>query len=57
VLLFCSDGLHGEISDEQAAAILARETDAVAATDALVALVLEQAARDNVTALVVRHQA
>ena len=57
VLMFCSDGLHGEITDEQVAAILTRETDVAAAADALVAAVLEQPAKDNVTALVVRYQA
>jgi PPM family protein phosphatase len=56
VLLFCSDGLHGEITDEQVAQILSSTTDVVAATDALVAAVLEQPARDNVTALVLRYQ-
>ena len=57
VILFCSDGLHGEITDAQVAEVLGREPDVVAAADALVALVLEQPARDNVTALVVRYQA
>lgn len=57
VLMFCSDGLHGEITDEQVRDILVAETDVVAAADKLVAAVLEQAARDNVTALVVRYQA
>jgi protein phosphatase len=56
VLMFCSDGLHGEISDETVASILAAESDVVAATDRLVAAVLEQPAKDNVTALVARYQ-
>ena len=56
-LLFCTDGLHGEISDEQAAALLSRHPDAEAAAEALVAAVLKQRARDNVTALVVRYRA
>jgi serine/threonine protein phosphatase PrpC len=56
-LLFCTDGLHGEITEEQIVEILARESDVVGAADALVAAVLEQPARDNVTALVVRYQA
>ena len=57
MILFCSDGLHGEITDDQAAAILSRHPAATAAADSLVAAVLEQRARDNVTALVVRYQA
>lgn len=56
VLLFCSDGLHGEITDEQITAILMNNGEAVAAADALVAAVLEQRAGDNITALVVRYQ-
>lgn len=55
MLLFCSDGLHGEISDDEVAGILAREQNATTSADALVAAVLERAARDNVTALVVRY--
>lgn len=57
VLMLCSDGLHGEITDDQVREILSAETEVVAAADRLIAAVLEQAARDNVTALVVRYQA
>jgi serine/threonine protein phosphatase PrpC len=57
VLMLCSDGLHGEISDERVREILLAEADPSAAADKLVAAVLEQPARDNVTALVVRYQA
>jgi serine/threonine protein phosphatase PrpC len=57
VLMLCSDGLHGEITDEQVREILLAEADASAAADKLVAAVLEQPARDNVTALVVRYHA
>jgi len=57
VLMFCSDGLHGEITDEQITSILVRETDVVTAADALIAAVLETRASDNVTALVIRYQA
>jgi protein phosphatase len=56
MLLFCSDGLHGEISDEQVTGILASEPDPAGAAEKLLAAVLEQKARDNVTALVVRYQ-
>lgn len=56
-LLFCTDGLHGEITEARIIEILARESDIVKATEGLVAAVLEQPARDNVTALVVRYQA
>lgn len=56
VLLFCSDGLHGEITNEQVAAILAADADPTTSAEKLLAAVLEQKARDNVTALVVRYQ-
>lgn len=57
VLLFCSDGLHGEMTDERIAGILAAGTDVTATADTLLAAVLEGRAGDNVTALVVRYQA
>jgi len=57
ILLFCSDGLHGELSDEQIAEVLATSPDPEAAATRLVAAVLEGRAPDNVTALVVRQRA
>jgi len=57
VLLFCSDGLHGEIGDERIAGILAGGGDAKATAEALLAAVLEGRAGDNVTALVVQYHA
>jgi protein phosphatase len=56
VLMFCTDGLHGEISDEDMKQIFTREQDATTAAEALVAAVLERPARDNVTAVVVRYE-
>jgi serine/threonine protein phosphatase PrpC len=56
-LLFCSDGVHTELSDAEIAGILAARPDVSAAADTLLATILERPARDNVTALVVRYQA
>lgn len=56
LLLFCSDGLHGEIEDERMASILKEQPEPAAAAQALVDAVLDGRAGDNVTALVVRYQ-
>jgi protein phosphatase len=57
VILLCSDGLHGVLDQNALGAILKTETDVQAASRALVAAALENGARDNVTALVVRYEA
>jgi serine/threonine protein phosphatase Stp1 len=51
LFLLCSDGLHGLISDDQIAAILAH--DGVLACDALVAECLARGAPDNITVTLV----
>ena len=52
-MLVCSDGLNGELSDEQIADILAAEADPQAAVDELIQAALRSGGRDNVTAIVV----
>ncbi len=52
-ILVCSDGLNGELDDEQIAGILAAETDPQAAVDELIRAALRSGGRDNVTCIVV----
>lgn len=51
-ILVCSDGLNGELSDEQISGILAAEADPQAAVDELIQAALRSGGRDNVTAIV-----
>ncbi|MFL5335911.1 MAG: PP2C family protein-serine/threonine phosphatase [Geminicoccaceae bacterium] len=53
--LLCSDGLTGELTDEEIAGLLAGPT-ADAAAERLLELTLTRAARDNVTLIVVEPQ-
>lgn len=53
--VICSDGLHGEVPDEQIAEVLRTEAGAQAAADALVARAVAAGGRDNVTVVVVDH--
>jgi protein phosphatase len=52
VLLLCTDGLSGAVTDIEIAAIL-QETPVAAAADRLIARALALGARDNVSAVVV----
>jgi PPM family protein phosphatase len=52
-ILVCSDGLNGELDDEQIAGILAAEADPQAAVDELIQAALRCGGRDNVTCIVV----
>jgi protein phosphatase len=52
--LLCSDGLTGEVGDDDIAAILGASTDAQTAARALVDAALAAGGRDNVTAIVIR---
>jgi protein phosphatase len=52
-MLVCSDGLNGELDDEQIAGILAAEPDPQAAVDELIQAALRCGGRDNVTCIVV----
>jgi PPM family protein phosphatase len=51
-LMLCSDGLSGEVTDEQILAIMLATPGAQAASDALVAEALANGGRDNVTVVV-----
>jgi protein phosphatase len=53
-LLLCSDGLHGELSDDEIAIVLSSDTGTSQLAERLVAAVLARPARDNVTAVVIR---
>ncbi len=55
-LLLCSDGLHGELSTGEIAAVLGSDTGPPQMAERLVQAVLQRAARDNVTAVVVRRE-
>lgn len=50
--LVCSDGLNGELEDEEIHDILAAATDPVLAAEALVEAAIRAGGRDNVTAIV-----
>jgi protein phosphatase len=52
-LLLCSDGLNGEVTDDNIAAILAETTDAQTRVDCLIAAALEAGGKDNVTVIVI----
>lgn len=53
-LLFCSDGLHGMLEDEQLFAILSKEEDPQAACKALIDAANEAGGKDNISAVCVR---
>ena len=52
-MLVCSDGLNGELDDEQITRILVSEPDPQAAVDELIQAALRSGGRDNVTCIVV----
>ncbi|MFO0760677.1 MAG: protein phosphatase 2C domain-containing protein [Byssovorax sp.] len=54
VLLLCSDGLHGPVTDAEIEAVLARETSPSAACEALIARALHAGGPDNVSCIVAR---
>ena len=57
LLLLCSDGLHGVLSNEVLQDTLATAADVEGAAQTLVDRALDAGSRDNVTALVVRYEA
>lgn len=57
VVLLCSDGLHGVVDDALIASILSTHYDPDAACDALVAAANEAGGPDNITVVVLRHDA
>jgi len=56
LILLCTDGLHGGMSDDQMAAILQAEPDLQRAADTLVQTAVTQDGRDNVTVMLARYQ-
>lgn len=56
VLLLCSDGLTGPVSDNEIRRILGSTTDLEEATTALVDAALERGAPDNVTVVLIRFE-
>lgn len=54
-LLLCSDGLTGELSDQEIAAILSESTDNQTKVDRLIEAALAAGGNDNVTVLVISH--
>ena len=52
--LLCSDGLVGELTDDQIAAVLAETGDPATAAERLVTTAVEAGGRDNVTVIVVQ---
>ncbi len=53
-LLLCTDGLWGEVTDEDILRVCATEVDAKAAGDRLVQMANEHGGKDNITAVVVK---
>ena len=51
-LLCCSDGLHGEVTDEQLQAVLAQELSPKAALDTLLEEAIAHGGRDNITGVI-----
>lgn len=54
VVLVCSDGLHGPVTDEEIAELLRKSTDAKHACQMLIARALERDGPDNVTTIVAK---
>jgi len=55
VILMCTDGLHGGVSDEQMTAILKEHPDLQQAADILVQTAVRQDGRDNITVMLARY--
>jgi serine/threonine protein phosphatase PrpC len=57
LILFCSDGLHGPVPNEQIASILRQEPGLAASTQALISAALTAGGPDNVTVILARYEA
>jgi len=58
MILMCTDGVHGGVTDEQMAAILLqRDTDLQRAADTVVETAVQQYGRDNATVILARYSA
>lgn len=55
LLLLCTDGLHGKLTDQELAAILATGEEPQSLAHKLVAAALSRGGEDNITALVIKN--
>jgi serine/threonine protein phosphatase PrpC len=55
MILMCTDGLHGGVSDDQMVAILKAQPDLQQAADTLVETAVAQDGRDNITVMLARY--
>jgi protein phosphatase len=55
-ILLCSDGLHGELRDEEIAALLGAALSPAEAAQQLIAAALAHGGHDNVSAVIVRYE-
>jgi protein phosphatase len=54
-ILFCSDGLHGVIADDEIAGVLKTEPDLERAAETLVEMAVQRDGSDNVTVALARY--
>jgi serine/threonine protein phosphatase PrpC len=54
--MFCTDGLHGAISDNDVAAVLKAESDLDPAAAQLVDMAVQRDGEDNVTVTLARYR-
>jgi serine/threonine protein phosphatase PrpC len=57
LMLLCTDGLHGGLSDEKMTAIIHANSDLQRAADALVQTAVTEDGRDNITVMLARYSA
>ena len=55
-MIFCTDGLHGSVSDDAMLGILKGEPDLQKAATALIRAALDDGGRDNVTVVLARSR-
>jgi protein phosphatase len=55
ILLLCSDGMHGSVSDDAMRAVLDAEADLQKAADTLVNMALDGGSRDNISVVIARY--
>lgn len=55
VVMLCSDGLHGSVSDEQIIEILSQQSELGTIADSLIGLALAQGSTDNASVAIAQH--
>ncbi len=55
IIMLCSDGLHGSLTDEEMARIIAESRDLLEACDALTDAALANGSTDNITVILVQN--